>query len=103
MSNVVYRASRAIIAVLASGILGTGHLPAQSPATFTVTPSTNASSLAQSIIGAGVTLVGTPTLRGMADQAGVFQAFTTGPYTNPVTNVSGSVSIPRGVILSSGR
>jgi large repetitive protein len=98
-----YGTSRAVVAVLASAILGIGRLPAQTPTPFTVTPSTNATALAQSIVGAGVTLVGTPTLRGMADQAGQFDNFTTGPFTNPVTNVAGSISIPRGVILSSGR
>ncbi|HYI94509.1 MAG TPA: putative Ig domain-containing protein [Bryobacteraceae bacterium] len=95
--------SRAVFAVWTSIILGTGHLPAQAPTTFTVIPSTSANTLAQSIVGTGVTIVGTPTLRGMSDQAGLFQAFSTGPFTNPVTNVSGSVAIPQGVILSSGR
>ena len=42
MNSSRYRKLRAVIALLASGILGTGHLPAQAPTTFTVTPSTNA-------------------------------------------------------------
>lgn len=103
MNSRRYRKLRAVIALLATGILGTGNLPAQTPTVFTVTPSTSASALAQSIVGTGVTIVGTPTLTGMSGQAGLFEAFSTGRFTNPVTNVSGSIAIPRGVILSSGR
>ena len=93
------RAASAVLLVVA---MLRGQLGAQSP-TFTVTPSTDATALAQSIVGAGVTLVGTPRLTGMPEQSGLFNAFTTGTYTNPVTKTTGTVSIPRGVILSSGR
>jgi large repetitive protein len=93
--------AKAVIAVLAWQMVGVGNVQAQS-GVFSVTPSTNATTLAQSIVGTGVTLVGTPTLTGMTGQAGLFDAFTTGPFQNPVTNATGNVSIPRGVILSSG-
>ena len=61
---------RAASAVLVVAMLR-GQLGAQSP-TFTVTPSTDATALAQSIVGAGVTLVGTPRLTGMPEQSGLF-------------------------------
>jgi MYXO-CTERM domain-containing protein len=70
---------------------------------FVVTPTTDATQLAQNIVGAGVTLVGTPTLTGATGQAGTFVDFTTGPYTNPITGASGEITMASGIILSSGR
>jgi MYXO-CTERM domain-containing protein len=72
-------------------------------APFVVTPTTDATQLAQNIVGAGVTLTGTPTLTGATGQAGTFVDFTTGPYTNPVTGASGEITMASGIILSSGR
>lgn len=69
---------------------------------FEVTPSNDATLLAQTIVGSGVTLHGTPTLTGHSSQSGRFTGFSTGAYVNPVTGQSGSVSIASGVILSSG-
>jgi PEP-CTERM motif len=69
---------------------------------YSVTPTTDATLLANTILGAGVTLSGTPTLLGVTGQAGTFVDFTTGPWTNPITSVSGNITIPSGVILSSG-
>lgn len=69
-------------------------------APFTVTPNTDATALAQTILGAGVTIIGTPVLTGNAAQFGTFIDFTTGPYTNAVT--SGVISIPQGLILGTG-
>lgn len=73
-----------------------------SAAPFSVTPTTDAAALAQGIVGAGVTIVGTPVLVGVSGQAGTFTDFTTGPYTNPVTGTSGEVTMSQGIILSSG-
>jgi hypothetical protein len=70
---------------------------------FTVTQLADPSLLAQNIIGAGVTLVGTPVLVGNINQSGTFSDFTTGVYTNPVTGTTGTVDIAQGIILSSGR
>ena len=69
---------------------------------FTVTPSNDATALAQAIVGTGVTLSGTPTLTGINGQSGTFVDFTTGNFTNPLTNVSGNITIDQGIILSSG-
>jgi hypothetical protein len=70
---------------------------------FVVTPTTDASQLASLLLGSGVTLVGTPVLSGQPGQAGTFTGFTSGPFTNPVTGTSGSISLPSGVILSTGQ
>lgn len=69
-------------------------------APFTVTTNADATALAQTIVGAGVTVVGTPVLTGNAAQFGVFTDFTSGPYTNPVT--TGVINMPQGVILGTG-
>jgi hypothetical protein len=69
---------------------------------FVVTPTDDANLLAQTILGAGVAISGTPTLTGLAVQSGTFTDFTTGPFTNPVTGVSGEITIDQGIILSSG-
>jgi hypothetical protein len=90
------------VVVLGAALLATPITIAQTQ-TFTVTPNNNATALAQSIVGTGVTLAGTPTLIGAPEQAGLFQNFTTGPYVNPVTQAQGNISIAQGVILSSGR
>jgi len=50
----------------------------------------NAATLAAALLGAGVTLSGTPTLTGAAAQAGTF------------TNAPGLVGFPSGIVLSSG-
>src|SRR5687767_1576665 len=76
--------SGAKIAALAAMLLASPVTIAQTQ-TFTVAPNNNATALAQSIVGTGVTLVGTPTLVGAPSQAGTFQNFSTGPFTNPVT------------------
>jgi hypothetical protein len=70
---------------------------------FVVTPTTDATQLASLLLGSGVTLVGTPVLSGQPGQAGTFVDFTSGPFTNPITGTSGTVSLPSGVILSTGR
>src|SRR5215212_9306601 len=92
---------RAVTAMLVATLLPTGQVRAQGTG-FLVTPSTDATALAQRIVGSGVTLVGTPKLTGMPVQAGLFERFTTGQFVNPVTQASGSVTIAQGVILSSG-
>jgi hypothetical protein len=69
---------------------------------FVVTQTDDANILAQTILGPGVTLSGTPTLTGLPVQSGTFTDFTTGPFTNPVTGASGEITIDQGIILSSG-
>jgi hypothetical protein len=91
----------AITAILVATLLGAPHGSSADP--FVVTPTTDATLLAQTIVGGGVTLVGTPTLTGQLGQAGLFADFTTGPWTNPITGASGVITIPEGIILSSGR
>lgn len=71
-------------------------------APFTVTSTTDAMALVNSLLGSGVTVVGTPVLTGVTGQAGLFSAFDSGPWVNPITNASGQVTMPKGIILSSG-
>jgi hypothetical protein len=86
-----------LLSVLALLLMAQCAFPA-----FVVTQTTDANLLTQSILGPGVAISGTPTLTGQAVQSGTFTDFTTGPFTNPVTSVSGEVTIDQGIILSSG-
>lgn len=89
------------ITVCLAVVLGLGAQIAIA-APFAITPTTDPNQLVSQLLGPGVTLVGTPVYSGQSGQAGVFTEFTSGPYTNPVTGVSGQVSIPAGIVLSSG-
>lgn len=95
------RITHTVVAIVLIEMMTAGKMRAADPV-FTVTPSSNAATLAQGVVGSGVTLVGTPKLTGMPGQAGLFANFTTGPYRNPVTNATGTISIPNGVVLSTG-
>ena len=70
--------------------------------TFTVTPTTDASALVNTLLGSGITIVGTPTLTGVSGQGGSFVDFDSGIWTNPLTNATGDIKFASGVILSSG-
>ena len=70
--------------------------------TFAVTPTTDASSLVNTLLGSGVTVVGTPVLTGVSGQAGIFGSFDSGSWTNPLTGATGDIQFANGIILSSG-
>jgi hypothetical protein len=55
-----------------------------------ITPTTNATTLANAILGSGVTLLGTPTLTGVTNQQGTF------------TNGASEIGFGSGLVLSSG-
>lgn len=84
---------------MAVGLLATGSLMAD---TFAVTPTDSADTLVNSILGSGVTLVGTSTLSSMPGQTGTFTNFSSGPYTQG-NGTAGSYTIPSGIILTNGR
>lgn len=70
--------------------------------TFSVTTTTDPSALVNTLLGSGITLVGTPTLSGVPGQAGTFVDFDSGFWTNPLTLATGDIQFANGVILSSG-
>ena len=61
----------------------------------------NATTLAQAILGSGITLVGTPTLSSQPGQSGLFRSFDSGPYIQTSGN-SGQFNIAAGVLLTTG-
>ncbi len=71
-------------------------------ADFLVSPTTDADTLASALLGTGVAPGTAPTLTGEVGQAGLFSGFSTGPYVNPITATTGNISLPGGVILSTG-
>ena len=73
------------VLAVASGLVFTGSTSA-----ITVLPTSDPSTLVSSILGPGITLVGTPTLVGVANQQGTF------------TDGFGSVGFGGGLVLSSG-
>lgn len=83
-------------------VVGLLALSQAASASFIVTQTNDASVLAQTILGSGISLSGTPTLTGNAAQSGTFQNFTTGVFNNPITGTSGQVNMASGIILSSG-
>lgn len=93
-----FRLSRTALAVVALGALGASH-PAT--AALMVNLTDDAATLAQAILGPGVTIVGTPTLSSQPGQSGVFTGFDSGPYIQTGGN-PGQYSIPSGIILSTG-
>lgn len=85
-----FTAQRAVKhAIKTSAVRGTGGSPADPPNGMVVT-SANAATLASTLLGAGVTISGVPTLQGLAGQAGTF------------TNAPSIVGFSSGIILSSG-
>ncbi len=86
------------LACIAFAAFGVSHLPG---ASFTVSPTDDATTLAQAILGTGVTIVGTPTLSSQTGQSGVFSNFNSGPYTQ-TGGASGQYSLLSGAILTTG-
>lgn len=89
-----------------SGILRMGAVLASawtvlSAATFSVTPTNDPNVLANAILGPGLVL-DSASFIGTANSAGIFQNFTTGVWTNPITSLSGYSNLPAGIILTSG-
>ncbi len=92
------RSARAVLFMIVTGACSLASLNA---ATLSVSLNDNAFTLASTILGPGVTIVGTPTLSAMPGQSGVFANFNSGPYTQ-TGGASGMFVLPSGVILTTG-
>ncbi len=68
---------------------------------FTVNPTDNAATLAQTLLGPGISIVGTPALSSQPGQSGTFTDFNSGPYTQ-TGGSSGQYNIPSGIVLTTG-
>ncbi len=93
----MYRVSRTVVLLVTLAASGVVRLSAA----FVVNPTDNASVLASAILGAGTTIVGTPTLLSQTGQSGVFMDFNSGPYTQ-TGGAAGQFNVATGVILSTG-
>lgn len=70
-------------------------------AQFTVDLTDDASTLASTILGTGVTIVGTPTLSTQPGQSGTFTNFDSGSYTQ-TNGTMGQFNIASGILLTTG-
>lgn len=93
-----YRLRNTASACIAFAAFGASHLLA---ASFTVMPTDDATTLAQAILGAGINIIGTPTLSSQPGQSGVFANFNSGPYTQ-TGGGSGQYTLSSGAILTTG-
>lgn len=84
--------------LLVSAAFATSALTA-SP--FVVSLTNDPTVLSSTIFGAGVTIVGSPTLSSSPGQSGIFTNFNSGPYTQS-GGTSGQFNIGSGIILTSG-
>lgn len=93
-----FRLSRTALAVVVLGASSASH---SATAALMVDLTDDAATLAQTILGPGVTIVGTPTLSSQPGQSGIFTGFDSGRYIQTGGN-PGQYSIPSGIILSTG-
>jgi hypothetical protein len=82
---------RSTLALALGSAAATALVPAAAMATVDVTTSTNPATLANSILGSGISIVGTPSYSGAATQSGTFTGGT-----------SAGIGIDEGLILTSG-
>ncbi len=92
---------RSTRAVLFMTVAGACLLAPLQSATLSVSLNDSAFELASTILGPGVTIVGTPTLSAMPGQTGIFANFNSGPYTQ-TGGAPGIYALTSGVILTTG-
>jgi hypothetical protein len=68
---------------------------------FTVHLTDDPTTLAQAILGGGISIVGAPTLTSQPGQSGTFTSFSSGPFTQS-TGSSGQFTIASGALLTTG-
>jgi hypothetical protein len=95
MNRILHRAALALITTAG---FGASHLMA---APFTVALTDDATTLAQAILGGGISIVGTPTLSSQPGQSGSFTNFSSGPFVQ-TNGQSGQFNIASGILLTTG-
>lgn len=93
-----FRIERKALLLIAFAAFGASRLMA---GLFTVNPTDNAATLAQTFLGPGIAIVGTPALSSQPGQSGTFTDFNSGPYTQ-AGGGSGQYNIPSGFVLTTG-